>query len=235
MTQIVPKINVILQDTTTISNKIHIDLENLNIDDDDETEIESQIHKESNNNINININNNNNNNINNYNKSFFYSNFKSPNLELIFENDEDDIEDKGKRSNSNKLTNSYNYYDNDNDDNNNNNNNNDKNNDDIHEEAILIELQENGKKLNNITSRSLNWRAYEVKSDTWEFIDDNDNDNDNSKEIIENFIIKGSKCELNVDESNIYDLIPKGNLEYINRLINLFDERNNQLINTLQL
>ncbi|OWB86883.1 hypothetical protein B5S33_g5605 [[Candida] boidinii] len=222
MAQSVPNINVLLQDTTTISNKIHMDLENLNIYND-KTEIDPQPHDESNIKLNNNTNTNNTNN-NNHNKSFFYSNFKSPNLEFIFEG-EDDIEDKDKRINSNKLTNSFNYFDNDNDNDN-------HNNEDIHdEEAILIELQKDGETLNSITSRSSNWRAYEVKSDTWEFIDNNDN----SKEIIENFIIKGSKSELSVDESNIYDLVPKGDLEYINRLVNLFDERNNQLINTLQL
>ncbi|GMF66556.1 unnamed protein product [[Candida] boidinii] len=227
MAQSVPNINVLLQDTTTISNKIHMYLENLNVGND-KTEIDPQRHGESNiklnNNTNTNNTNTNNTNNSNNNKSFFYSNFKSPNLEFIFEG-EDDIEDKDKRSNSNKLTNSFNYFDNDNDNDN-------HNNDDIHdEEAILIELQKDGEKLNSITSRSSNWRAYEVKSDTWEFIDNSDN----SKEIIENFIIKGSKSELSVDESNIYDLVPKGDLEYINRLVNLFDERNNQLINTLQL
>lgn len=91
----------------------------------------------------------------------------------------------------------------------------------------------NGVEASKVTCLSDCWQASDIKKEQWKFIDDNAPEE--TSEEVSAFLITGSKAELLIENTRTTgkDIVPKGNMTYVSKLVSLFGKRNKELQNVV--
>lgn len=91
----------------------------------------------------------------------------------------------------------------------------------------------NGVEASKVTCLSDCWQASDIKKEQWKFIDDNAPEE--TSEEVSAFLITGSKAELLIENIRTTgkDIVPKGNMTYVSKLVSLFGKRNKELQNVV--
>ncbi|CDK27520.1 unnamed protein product [Kuraishia capsulata CBS 1993] len=99
---------------------------------------------------------------------------------------------------------------------------------DLRDNFIILEMSADGSSVKNLTSMSSNWQVHEIDIDEWQF-----EQTDSSPSAIirpaRAILLKGSGAEMVVENSEENDLVPKADIEYAEKLSDLFTVRSRQL------
>ncbi|ODV95342.1 hypothetical protein PACTADRAFT_50076 [Pachysolen tannophilus NRRL Y-2460] len=93
------------------------------------------------------------------------------------------------------------------------------------DKIIIIEVDNTLSKIENIVNSSTNWKLYDLTSEEFKI------GKNMEKETICNVLLKGTNNELVSSDPKRNDLVSKNDLDYINHLVELFNQRNEQLLN----
>lgn len=100
---------------------------------------------------------------------------------------------------------------------------------------IVVDSKEsnNGVEASKVTCLSDCWQASGLKKEQWKFIDDNAPEE--TSDEVSAFLITGSKAELLIENTRTTgkDIVPKGNMTYVSKLVSLFGKRNKELQNVV--